>query len=87
MFNRRKYVEVYSTLKMEDFFRAKNFLSENRIIFKDSSTYYQNRLASNNVRGNNIILSRQGVAKDLFSLSVGKEDEEKARRVLRGISG
>ena len=50
------YIEVYSTLKMEDFFRAKNLLSDHRIPYKDTSPNNQMRLSFNNLRGDTIAL-------------------------------
>lgn len=86
MFFGTNYVEVYSTLKMEDFFKAKNILSENNIVFKDTSINNQLRLAFNNTRGDNVILSRQGSTGTLYRLSVKKNDERRARQILCDIS-
>lgn len=86
MFFGTNYVEVYSTLKMEDFFKAKNILSENKIVFKDTSINNQLRLAFNNTRGDNVILSRQGSTGTLYRLSVKKNEEIRARQILCGIS-
>ena len=76
-----KKVEVYSTLNMEYFFRAKDLLASNHIAFKDTSTNNQLRLAFNS-RGTNVALSRDGAVKTNYSLSVHKKDEYKARQVL-----
>lgn len=80
-----KYVEVYSTLEMEDFFKAKNILSENGIGFKDISINNQLRTSFNNVRGDSIVLSRDGTVKTLYRLAVRKDSEEKSHRLLRSI--
>ena len=83
MFN--KYIEIYSTFDMEKFFAAKNALADHDIPFKDTSTNNQLRLAFNNPRGNNYLLSRDGSVKTIYRLSVKKEDEYRAREVLRRI--
>lgn len=79
------YIEVYSTLKMEDFFRAKNLLSDHQIPYKDTSSNNQMRLAFNNLRGDNIALSRGGPVRSVYSLSVKKADEHRARQVLHSL--
>lgn len=71
---------------MEDFFKAKNLLKSNKIYFKDTSVNNQLRLSFNNIRGNNIVLSRENSVKTSYNLSVKKEDEERARQILRIIS-
>lgn len=81
-----KYVEIYSTLNMESFFKAKNLLADNNITYKDTSTNNQLRVSFNNLRGTNVILSRDNLIKTSYRLSVKKEDEEKARQILRFIS-
>lgn len=77
-----RYEEVYSTLSMEDFFRAKNLLAAHNISFKDISSNNQLRLSFNNVGGSRIALSRDGSVRNVYRLSVQKKDVEKARRAL-----
>lgn len=81
----QKYVEVYSTLSMEKFFAAKNILADNNISYKDTSTNNQLRLSFNNIRGDNCTLSRDGTVKTNYSLSVKRNDEHKARNLLKSI--
>ncbi len=81
----RKYIEVYTTLNLEKFFIAKKILASNSISYKDTSTNNQLRLSFNNFRGDNYLLSRDGTVKTNYSLSVEKNDEEKARFLLNNI--
>lgn len=81
----KKYIEVYTTLNLEKFFVAKNILSNNNIQYKDTSTNNQLRLSFNNFRGDNYLLSRDGAVKTTYSLSVRKDDEQKARLLLNKI--
>ena len=80
-----KYVEVYATLKMEDFFRAKNILSDHGIAFQDTSANRQLGLSFNNVRGDQMAFSRDGFVKTRYCISVKKEDEGRARKVLKDL--
>lgn len=80
-----KYIEVYSTVNMEKFFAAKNILANNNIQYKDTSINNQLRLSFNNFRGDNYLLSRDRTIRTTYSLSVKKEDEYKARKLLKPI--
>ena len=80
-----KYIEVYSTVNMEKFFAAKNILANNNIQYKDTSINNQLRLSLNNFRGDNYLLSRDGTIRSMYSLSVKKKDEYKARKLLKLI--
>ncbi len=80
-----KYIEVYSTFNMEKFFGAKNILANNNIQYKDTSINNQLRLSFNNFRGDNYLLSRDRTIRTTYSLSVKKEDEYKARKLLKPI--
>lgn len=77
------YTEIYSTMKQEDFFRAKNLLADNNVLFKDTSISNQQRVSRNNMRGSNITLSRTGSPKTTYCLSVKKDEAGKARQLLR----
>lgn len=48
-----RYIEIYTTLDMEKYYRVKNIFAENKIPYKDTSTNNQLRLSLNNVRGTN----------------------------------
>lgn len=85
MFFFKKYIEVYNTFSMEKFFAAKNILANHNIPYKDTSTNNQLRLSFNNMRGDNYLLSRDGSIKTNYRLSVKKEDEYKARALLKSI--
>ncbi len=80
------YIEVYSTLSMENFFAAKNILAGNNIPYKDMSINNQSRLSWNNISGDNILLSRDGTVKTNYRLAVKKKDEYQARMLLKSIS-
>ena len=69
----RKYVEIYNTLNLEKFFAAKEILASNSIQYKDTSVNNQLRLALNNIRGDNYLLSRDGTVKTNYRLSVEKK--------------
>lgn len=79
-----KYIEIYATLDMEKYFRVKNILAENKISYKDTSINNQLRLSLNNVRGTNPALLRDSSVKNTYSISVKKEDEYKARQLIKG---
>lgn len=81
----KKYTEIYTTLNMEAYFAAKSRLADNSIPYRDTSTDNQLRLSFNNLRGDNVQLSRDGAVKNVYSLSVKKEDADKARQLLRDI--
>lgn len=81
----QKYIEVYTTLNLEKFFVAKNILADNNIPYKDTSTNTPLRLSFNNVHGDNYLLSRDKTVKATYSLSVRKNDEQKARLLLNKI--
>ncbi len=81
----KKYIEVYTTLNLEKIFAAKTILANNNIQYKDTSTNNHLRLSFNNFRGNNYMLSRDGSIKTIYSLSVKKDDEHKARLLLKNI--
>lgn len=81
----KKYIEVYTTLNLEKFFAAKTILADNNIQYKDTSTNNQLRLSFNNFRGDNYLLSRDGSVKTIYSLSVRKDDEHKARFFLKNV--
>ena len=81
----RKYVEIYNTLNLEKFFAAKEILASNSIQYKDTSVNNQLRLALNNIRGDNYLLSRDGTVKTNHRLSVEKNDEQKARLLLNNV--
>ena len=81
----KKYIEVYTTLNLENFFAAKTMLANNNIQYKDTSTNHQLRLSFNNFRGDNYMLSRDGSVKTTYCLSVKKDDEHKARVLLGNI--
>ncbi len=81
----RKYVEIYNTLNLEKFFAAKEILASNSIQYKDTSVNNQLRLALNNIRGDNYLLSRDGTVKTNYRLSVEKNDEQKARLLLNNV--
>ena len=74
-----RYIEIYTTLDMEKYYRVKNIFAENKIPYKDTSTNNQLRLSLNNVRGTNPALLR-----DSGVISVKKEDEYKARQLIQG---
>ena len=80
-----KYIEVYSTLKLEKFFAAKDILASNHIQYKDTSRNNQLRLSFNNLHGDNCLLSRDGFVKTNYRLSVRKDDEEIARWLLKNV--
>ena len=62
-----RYIEIYTTLDMEKYYRVKNIFAENKIPYKDTSTNNQLRLSLNNVRGTNPALLRDsGVKKHLL---------------------
>lgn len=81
----RKYVEIYNTLNLEKFFAAKEILASNSIQYKDTNVNNQLRLALNNIRGDNYLLSRDGIVKTNYRLSVEKNDEQKARLLLNNV--
>ena len=81
----RKYVEIYNTLNLEKFFAAKEILASNSIQYKDTNVNNQLRLALNNIRGDNYLLSRDGTVKTNYRLSVEKNDEQKARLLLNNV--
>ena len=66
-----RYIEIYTTLDMEKYYRVK-------------STNNQLRLSLNNVRGTNPALLRDSGVKNTYSISVKKEDEYKARQLIQG---
>ena len=80
-----RYIQIYTTLDMEKYFQVKNILAENNIPYKDTSTNNQLRLSLNNVRGTNPILSLTDSIKNIYTISVKKEDEYRARQVLHNI--
>ena len=82
-----KYIEIYTTLDMEKYFRVKNLLAENNISYKDTSTNNQLRLSLNNLRGDNPVLLRDSSIKNTYSISVKKEDEQKARQIIQNTTG
>ena len=82
-----KYIEIYTTLDMEKYFRVKNLLAENNISYKDTSTNNQLRLSLNNLRGDNPVLLRDSSIKSTYSISVKKEDEQKARQIIQNTTG
>ncbi len=82
-----RYIQIYTTLDMEKYFRVKNILAENNIPYKDTSTNNQLRLSLNNVRGINPILSRTDSAKNIYTISVKKEDEYRARQIIQNTTG
>ena len=57
----------------------------NSIQYKDTSVNNQLRLALNNIRGDNYLLSRDGTVKTNYRLSVEKNDEQKARLLLNNV--
>ena len=61
-----KYIEIYTTLDMEKYFRVKNLLAENNISYKDTSTNNQLRLSLNNLRGDNPVLLRDSSIKNTY---------------------
>ena len=79
-----RYIEIYTTLDMEKYYRVKNIFAENKIPYKDTSTNNQLRLSLNNVRGTNPALLRDSGGKNTYSISVKKEDEYKARQLIQG---
>ena len=79
-----RYIEIYTTLDMEKYYRVKNIFAENKIPYKDTSTNNQLRLSLNNVRGTNPALLRDSGVKNTYSISVKKEDEHKARQLIQG---
>lgn len=79
-----RYIEIYTTLDMEKYYRVKNIFVENKIPYKDTSTNNQLRLSLNNVRGTNPALLRDSGVKNTYSISVKKEDEHKARQLIQG---
>lgn len=68
----RKYVEIYNTLNLEKFFAAKEILASNSIQYKDTSVNNQLRLALNNIRGDNYLLSRDGTVKTNYGYLLKK---------------
>ena len=82
-----KYIEIYTTLDMEKYFRVKYLLAENNISYKDTSTNNQLRLSLNNLRGDNPVLLRDSSIKNTYSISVKKEDEQKARQIIHNTTG
>ena len=82
-----KYIEIYTTLDMEKYFRVKNLLAENNISYKDTSTNNQLSLSLNNLRGDNPVLLRDSSIKNTYSISVKKEDEQKARQIIQNTTG
>ena len=82
-----KYIEIYTTLDMEKCFRVKNLLAENNISYKDTSTNNQLRLSLNNLRGDNPVLLLDSSIKNTYSISVKKEDEQKARQIIQNTTG
>ena len=65
-----RYIEIYTTLDMEKYYRVKNIFAENKIPYKDTST--------------NPALLRDSGVKNTYSISVKKEDEYKARQLIQG---
>ena len=81
-----RYIQIYTTLDMEKYFCVKNILAENNIPYKDTSTNNQLRLSFNNVRGDNSALSRTDAVKNIYTISVKKEDEHKARQIIQNTT-
>ena len=79
-----RYIEIYTTLDMEKYYRVKNIFAENNIPYKYTSTNNQLRLSLNNVRGTNPALLRDSGVKNTYSISVKKEDEYNARQLIQG---
>ena len=71
---------------MEKYFRVKNILAENNIPYKDTSTNNQLRLSFNNIRGDNPALSRMDAVKNIYTISVKKEDEYRARQIIQNTT-
>ncbi len=82
-----RYIQIYTTLDMEKYFRVKNLLAENNVPYKDTSTNNQLRLSLNNVRGNNPAFLRDSSVKNIYSISVKKEDEYRARQIIQNTTG
>lgn len=81
-----RYIQIYTTLDLERYFRVKNILAENNIPYKDTSTNNQLRLPFNNVRGDNSALSRTDAVKNIYTISVKKEDEYRARQIIQNTT-
>ena len=81
-----RYIQIYTTLDLERYFRVKNILAENNIPYKDTSTNNQLRLSFNNVRGDNSALSRTDAVKNIYTISVKKEDEYRARQIIQNTT-
>ena len=82
-----RYIQIYTTLDLEKYFQVKNILAENNISYKDTSTNNQLRLSFNNIRGENPALSRTDAVKNIYTISVKKEDEYRARQIIQNTTG
>lgn len=78
------YTEVYSTLNMEQFFRAKNALSENNIPFKNTTKSNQPRGGFGRDHFHNAFAPDR-IPNMVYSLAVKREYVQLAENILRSL--
>lgn len=79
------WIEIYFTMDTENYIRAKDILSHNGIVYRDTSIDNQNRLSLNNLFARNMILSRNTSVKNHYRLEVKKKDEYLSRKLLANL--